>query len=147
MQEERWSSRTGRWAQEPARGRYHGAYGGSEQEADGRQHGTFMRYVGPMRTVNGTPMVGNVKPRQVSNSLKASPTMANAQRRRSCKNKYARCKNGGDKKEKNPLLDKTKKREKHVCSHQARRARGKGHDGGHITGVRKHHGSIDMYGK
>ena len=35
---------------------------GSQQEGDGLQRGTLIRYVVPMRAVNVTPVVGNVEP-------------------------------------------------------------------------------------
>ena len=36
---------------------------GSQQEADGQQRAnTVIRYVGPMRAINMTPVVGNVEP-------------------------------------------------------------------------------------
>ena len=61
-EEEIGSSRTGRCAGEPSRGRLLGTYGGCRQEADGRQRRTLLRYVEPMRAVNGTRMVGDVEP-------------------------------------------------------------------------------------
>ena len=35
---------------------------GSQQEVDGLQRGSLIRYVVPMRAVNGTPVVGNMEP-------------------------------------------------------------------------------------
>ena len=49
-----------------------GTYAGNQYEANGRQRGTLILYMGPTGATNGMPMVDNVRSRHISNSLKAS---------------------------------------------------------------------------
>ena len=79
-QEEKGSSRNGRWAGEPERGQYYGTLRALNRKPmvynvlpkyRNMQRGTLILYMGPTGAINGTPMVDNVRSRHLSNSLKA----------------------------------------------------------------------------